>query len=64
MYVCVCVLTQVLAEVGPEGLPISEMASRIHESGLRDFKYTKQVCACSGNAAFQCCSPFRRVQVC
>ncbi|KAF5834831.1 hypothetical protein DUNSADRAFT_8371 [Dunaliella salina] len=33
---------QVLAEVGPEGLPIAEMAHRIHESGLRDFKYTKQ----------------------
>lgn len=36
-------MLQVLAEVGPEGLPIAEMTRRINDTGLRDFNHTKQV---------------------
>ena len=32
---------QVLAETGPEGLSISEIARRIQQSGLRDLRTSK-----------------------
>lgn len=38
---------QVLAEIGPEGLSIGEIARRIQQSGLRDLRTSKTPEVCS-----------------